>query len=155
MLSYMKIKTIKMILESFKKDAKNVSYEDAEKLYNKLSKKEQKFVAPRGEYIESPKLTFRLGEYDKDDLMAFIDIYEFKKGEGFIIIAVNPDYRGKGLAKKLLSKAIKEAKEKGLKKLIYKVDNVNKSSISFIENFGEGFKEVEENKDDIVFEKEL
>lgn len=144
-----------MILESFKKDAKNVSYKDAESLYKKLSKKEKKFVAPRGDYIDSPKLSFRLGEYEDDELTAFIDIYEFKKGEGFIIIAVDPYHRGKGLAKKLLNKAIKEAKEKGLKKLIYKVDKDNESSISFVENFGKGFKEVEDNDDDIVFEKEL
>lgn len=122
-----------------------IQYKDAKALYDKLSNGEKKFVAPRGKYIDSPKLVFRLGEKDNDTLIGFVDVYYFPDAkndirEGFIIMAVDPAYRGRGVAKKLISKAVKKAKEVGFDALVYEVDFANKHSINFIQKFADKFK---------------
>ena len=132
-----------------------VDYQKALGLYNKLSKKEKLFVAPRGQYIDSPKLSFRLGLLDNDNLAGFIDVYEFHKGEGFIIIAVDPDYRGIGVAKKLLKASIAEAVKNNFDKLIYKVDKVNEVSNNFIIDSIYNFVLVSETDKDLTYELQL
>lgn len=150
-------------LEKCKKDKDFVEYDEAKKLYDKLSRKEQKFVSPNGKYKDSPKLVFRLGERDKGNLIGFIDVYYFPKEkkslsdvdeliddisssnsfdgrDGFITMAVDPKYRGKGIAKKLLAAAAKKAKEVGLDALTYEVEYKNKPSINFIQKFSSKFK---------------
>lgn len=149
--------------EKCKKDKDFVEYDEAKKLYDKLSRKEQKFVSPNGKYKDSPKLVFRLGEHDKNNLIGFIDVYYFPKEkkslsdvdeliddisssksfdgrDGFITMAVDPKYRGKGIAKKLLAAAAKKAKEVGLDALTYEVEYKNKPSINFIQKFSSKFK---------------
>ena len=136
--------------ESHKDD---VDYEDALKLFEKLDEKEQFFVSPRGSYIDSPKIVFRLGEWDEEKLMGFIDVYCFdeKEKEGFIILAVDPEYRGRGVAKKLISKAIKESRKMGFNSLVYEVDKINKSSINLIKKFSEKFEKEPSEKDDKTY----
>lgn len=150
-------------LEKCKKDKDFVEYDEAKELYDKLSRKEQNFVSPNGNYKNSPKLVFRLGERDKGDLIGFIDVYYFPKEkksssdvdkliddisssksfdgrDGFITMAVDPKYRGKGIAKKLLAAAAKKAKNVGLDALTYEVEYKNKPSIYFIQKFSSKFK---------------
>lgn len=150
-------------LEKCKKDKDFVEYNEAKGLYDKLNRKEQKFVSPNGKYKDSPKLVFRLGEYDNGNLIGFIDVYYFpteKKSvsdvdeliddvsssksvdgrDGFITMAVDPSYRGKGIAKKLLAAAVKKAKKVGLDALTYEVEYKNKPSINFIQKFSNKFK---------------
>lgn len=150
-------------LEKCKKDKDFVEYDEAKKLYDKLSRKEQKFVSPNGKYKDSPKLVFRLGEYDGNNLVGFIDVYYFPKEkkslsdvdkliddisssksfdgrDGFITIAVDPKYRERGIAKKLLVAAVKKAKKVGLDALTYEVEYKNKPSINFIQKFSSKFK---------------
>ena len=150
-------------LEKCKKDKDFVEYNEAKELYDKLSRKEQKFVSPNGKYKDSPKLVFRLGEHDKSNLIGFIDVYYFPKEkksssdvdkliddisssksfdgrDGFITMAVDPKYRGKGIAKKLLTAAAKKAKKVGLDALTYEVEYKNKPSINFIQKFSSKFK---------------
>ena len=150
-------------LEKCKKDKDFVEYDEAKNLYDNLSRKEQKFVSPNGKYKDSPKLVFRLGEHDKGNLIGFIDVYYFpeeKKSssdvdkliddisssksfdgrDGFITMAVDPKYREKGIAKKLLTAAAKKAKKVGLDALTYEVEYKNKPSINFIQKFSNKFK---------------
>ena len=150
-------------LEKCKKDKDFVEYNEAKGLYDKLSRKEQKFVSPNGKYKDSPKLVFRLGEHDKGNLIGFIDVYYFPKEkksssdvdeliddisssksfdgrDGFITMAVDPKYRGRGIAKKLLEAAAKKAKKIGLDALTYEVEYKNKPSIDFIQKFSSKFK---------------
>ena len=150
-------------LEKCKKDKDFVEYDEAKELYDKLSHKEQKFVSPNGNYKDSPKLVFRLGEHSKGNLIGFIDVYHFPKEkkslsdvdelindvsssksfdgkDGFITMAVDPKYRGKGIAKKLLAAASKKAKKVGLDALTYEVEYKNKPSINFIQKFSSKFK---------------
>ena len=130
------------MLEKCKKDKDFVDYDEAKNLYDALSRKEQKFVSPNGKYKDSPKLVFRLGEYDGDNLIGFIDVYYFPKEkkslsdvdelindvsssesfngrDGFITMAVDPKYRGKGIAKKLLTSAAKKAKKQKIMSIMY------------------------------------
>ena len=132
-----------------------IDYQKALNLYNKLSNKEKSYVAPRGYYVDSPKLSFRLGLLDNDNLAGFIDAYEFHKGEGFIIISVDPDYRGIGIAKKLLKAAIAEAVKNNFNKLIYKVDKVNEVSNNFIIDSIYNFVLVSETDKDLTYELKL
>ena len=55
-------------------------------------------------------------------------------------MAVDPKYRGKGIAKKLLTAAVKKAKKVGLDALAYEVEYKNKPSINFIQKFSSKFK---------------
>ena len=150
-------------LEKCKNDKDFIEYEEAKALYDRLNRKEQKFVSPNGKFKDSPKLVFRLGEYDKNLLIGFIDVYyfpkdkkslsdideliddissddEYKGRDGFITMAVDPKYRGKGIAKKLLAAAAKKAKKVGFDALTYEVEYKNKPSINFIQKFSSKFK---------------
>lgn len=158
------------VFEKYKKDKDYVSYEEAKALYDKLSNKEKKFVAPRGKYIDSPKLVFRLGEYKNKNLAGFIDVYYFNNDkskvekdsskDGFIIVAVDPEYRHQGIAQKLINKAANKAKEAGFDALTYEVEYKNKPSINFIQNCGCGFKNetkksVTSQDNNLLFRKHL
>lgn len=55
-------------------------------------------------------------------------------------MAVDPKYRGRGIAKKLLAAAAKKAKKIGLDALTYEVEYKNKPSINFIQKFSNKFK---------------
>lgn len=133
----------------------HTTYQSALNLYNKLSNKEKSYVAPRGHYIDSSKLSFRLGLVDNDYLVGFIDVYEFRKGEGFIIVAVDPDYRGLGIAKKLLKASIAEAVKNNFNKLIYTVDKDNEVSNNFIIDSVYNFILVSETDDELTYELQL
>ena len=134
---------------------RDISYDEAKELYDKLSDKEKSYVAPRGKYIDSPKLSFRLGLVEKNNLLGFIDVYEFNEKEGFIIIAVDPYYRGMGVAKSLLKSAIIVAISKNFNKLIYKVDKSNKASVNFINNSVYNFILTSESYNDLTYTLQL
>lgn len=114
------------------------SYKDSLIVYNNLSNKEKKFVSPKGSFEESPDLLIREIEYDKNkNPIAFIEVYKYDdKKSGFISIAVDSRFRGQGIAKKLFKKATSIAKNKGLIKLIYKLDSNNLNSKKLIESLG-------------------
>ena len=61
---------------------------------------------------------------------AFIDLYPYNgnKEIGFIILAVNPKYRGQGLIKELLKQTVNDCKELGVKKLKWRCDSNNEGS---------------------------
>jgi ribosomal-protein-alanine N-acetyltransferase len=58
---------------------------------------------------------------------------EHKVNFGLYVI---PEYRGRGLASKLLSQAIKQAKELGFKMILIQVFDQNKPAIRLYEKFG-------------------
>jgi len=55
---------------------------------------------------------------------------------GDIGIAIKKEFWGKGIGTKLLERALKEAKKKGLKKVTYEVYTPNKRSINLVKQFG-------------------
>lgn len=98
------------------------------KIYNSLPKNQQLLVAPRGRFIDSPNLLFRLlAAKDK----GFVELYKLpsEKNKAFLTVAVSPEAQGKGIGKQLVRKAIEEAKlRKDIESIIYKVDNDNIAS---------------------------
>jgi len=98
------------------------------KIYNSLPKAQQLLVAPRGRFIDSPNLLYRLlANKDK----GFVELYKLpsEKNKAFLTVAVSPDSQGKGVGKQLVQKAIEEAKlRKDINSIIYKVDNNNIAS---------------------------
>ena len=116
---------------SLLKESKKTDYEKCLEIWKSLSPEQQKFVTPRGRYIDSPKLSIRHLENDES---GFAEIYDFNgdKTEGFLIIAIRQDCQGKGIGTKILNKIFKKAKKDGFEKLIYKTDPENKSSQKLI-----------------------
>lgn len=152
--------------DDIKKECQNdkdfISYKDAKGLYDKLSNGDKQYVSPNGKYVDSPSLIFRLGEEKDGELIGFIDVYYFankkesKDKDGFITMAVDPAHRGKGIAKKLLNRAVEKAKKVGFKALTYEVDNENKRSINFIQKVSNKFKnETPKDSKTVVFRYHL
>lgn len=98
------------------------------KIYNSLPKEQQLLVAPRGRFVDSPNLLYRrLANKDK----GFVELYKLpsEKNKAFLTVAVSPDAQGKGIGKKLVQKAIEEARlMRNIESIIYKVDNGNVAS---------------------------
>ena len=116
---------------SLVKESKKTDYEKCLEIWKSLSTEQQKFVTPRGRYIDSPKLSIRHLENNES---GFAEIYDFKgdKTEGFLILAIRQDCQGKGIGTKILNKILKKAKKEGFEKIIYKTDPENKSSQKLI-----------------------
>ena len=103
-------------------------YERVLEIYNSLSPEQKMFVAPRGRFVDSPNLLYRLLA-DKDK--GFVELYKLpsEKNKAFLTVAVSPDAQGKGIGKQLVQKAIEEAKlRRDIESIIYKVDNGNVAS---------------------------
>ena len=95
-------------------------------IYNKLPKEQQLYVAPSGKFVDSPRL---LDRYVLEKQKGFIEAYSTQNPEeAFITLAVDPEFRGKGLGKRLVNESLNRLKNKGIKNILYKVDNENKAS---------------------------
>lgn len=102
-------------------------------IYNKLPKEQQLYVAPSGTFVDSPKL---LDRYVLEKQKGFIESYSTQNPEeAFITLAVDPEFRGKGLGKRLVNESLNRLKNKGIKNILYKVDNENKASKALAEYF--------------------
>lgn len=98
-------------------------------VYNNLTPEQKLFVAPRGSFVDSPNLLYRhLAPKDA----GFVEMYRMSPSErkAFLTLAVRPEAQGKGIGKKLLQKAIAEAKLiRDIESIAYKVDNDNIASL--------------------------
>lgn len=98
-------------------------------VYNNLTPEQKLFVAPRGRFVDSPNLVYRhLAPEDA----GFVEMYRMSPSErkAFLTLAVRPEAQGKGIGKKLLKKAIKDAKlMRDIESIAYKVDNDNIASL--------------------------
>lgn len=102
-------------------------------IYNKLPKEQQLYVAPSGKFVDSPRL---LDRYILEKQKGFIEAYKTDNpDEAFVTLAVDPSFRGQGLGKKLINESLLRLKDKGIKNIIYKVDNDNKASKTLAEYF--------------------
>ena len=77
-------------------------------------------------------------------LLGYCGFWEVSGEADITNIAVHPDYRRRGIAKKLLESAIREAKKRGLSLLTLEVRLSNTAAISLYENYG--FRRVGERK---------
>lgn len=111
------------------------NYKKVLDIYNKLPKEQQLYVAPSGKFVDSPHL---LDRYILERQKGFIEAYKTANpSEAFITLAVAPEFRGQGLGKKLINESLSRLKDKGIKNIIYKVDNANQSSKNLVEYFSQ------------------
>ena len=114
----------------YKKD-----YWRAKEIYDSLTDQEKHWVSPRGEFIDSDKILFReIMQSEKRQDAGFIDVYEFNNDKkiGFIVMAVHPDFRSQGYARRLRTSAIENCKRFKMRKLIYRCDIENIGSLRSI-----------------------
>lgn len=109
------------------------TYENALKVFMTLSEEEKKFCVKDGNYKNVPYL-YRQVIPGK----AFVDLYNLSGYDvdiGFIVIAVNPNFRRKGLAKKLINNLKKNIQKLDLniRILVWKVKKENQASIDTAE----------------------
>lgn len=108
-------------------------YKQVLDIYNKLPKEQQLYVAPSGKFVDSPRL---LDRYILEKQKGFIEAYKTSSPEeAFVTLAVQPEFRGQGLGKKLINESLLRLNDKGIKNIIYKVDNNNKASKSLAQYF--------------------
>lgn len=104
------------------------NYEDALKIFNTLSDDEKWLVCPkRGIYVDAKKfLIYRHVIKNK----GFIDLYPYNNNNkiGFVILAVSPKYRGKGITQELIKQCIKDCPKLGIKKIWWRCDSSNAAS---------------------------
>lgn len=115
-------------------------YKKVLNIYNKLPKEQQLYVAPSGKFVDSPRL---LDRYILEKQKGFIEAYKTDNpDEAFVTLAVDPSFRGQGLGKKLINESLLRLKDKGIKNIIYKVDNGNKASKTLAEYFNSNPEEI-------------
>ena len=83
-------------------------YEDVEKIVMKLSKKDLLHIC-NGSFKKSPYTKYILSLIINNESIGFIEVYNLpdEKYE-FIVIAINPKYRGRGYSNILLNKLFEE-----------------------------------------------
>lgn len=111
------------------------SYKDSLNVYNSLSEQEKKLVSPSGNFDkkENPNIVCRLSyKNDNKEPIGVLEAYKYNgtsSTKAYVVVMVNPKYRGKGISKILLKKCYIKLQKLGYKTMIYRVDNSNTSSI--------------------------
>lgn len=102
-------------------------YEDVEKVAMKLSKKDLLHIC-NGSLKKSPYTKYRLCLIINNESIGFIEVYNLpdEKYE-FIVIAINPKYRGRGYSNILLNKLFEEYDNKY--PYMWRCDKDNENSI--------------------------
>lgn len=98
------------------------TYSQSLKTFNKLSDEQKNFVC-NGPFKNSPYVKVRIS-----NKYGFCELYNFDDSSTLIaVLAVAPEYQGKGYGAKLFKQAEAKAKAKGYKRILYdiKVQNVN------------------------------
>lgn len=88
------------------------NFESIYRVFLTLTDKEKLYICS-GEFKDSPYVKYRNCIIDKNDAVGFIEVYNLpdEKYE-FIVIAINPKYRGKGISIQLLDKMFDEYNNK-------------------------------------------
>ena len=135
------------ILEDAKEE---LAYVDS--IISSLSETEKNFLGPRWFYYNSQ---YRFIYTDDDNKpIGFIEVRIIKKRCN-LNVAVNPSYRGKGMAHKLISKALEDVQYIliGSKIFVAVINPANKQSISLVKELG--FKQMKKIENGyLVFELE-
>jgi hypothetical protein len=87
----------------------STGYSDAKSVYDSLSDKDKKLVSPSGRFVDSPALVYRYVHKVDNAVAGFIDCYKYNGSSSisaFIVYAISLRFRGKGISKILLDKAV-------------------------------------------------
>lgn len=132
------------------------NYEDNLSIYNSMTDQDKLFVSPRGRYVNVPdeRIIYAKTEYINNKPAGYIEIYKYNGNStrvGFIILAVHPNFRGRGLARKMIMDAIKNCKQKGVHKLVYRLNSNNIGSDKLVQTIP-GAKHIRDTKNEKVYE---
>lgn len=110
-------------------EIKNYNFIDMKEIFYSLTIKERSYITWQEELIDNPQdYLFQKIFYINKIPIGFICAFSYdlkSKTTATISIAIKPEYRKRGLAKKLLNYAIKELLLMGFSRLIYMVDKDN------------------------------
>lgn len=119
-----------IITESVKSD-----FSDVKKVVDTLSDKELNQIC-NGDFKDSPYVKYRYIYRENDKPVGFIDVYDIEgKGNGCIVLAVDPEYRGNGISEKMV-KTMEKNLPNSIKSLEWKARLDNKSSIYLAKKLG-------------------
>lgn len=139
--------------ENMKKQDSKDTYENALKIFNSLTPKEQYWLDNR--YVNSPNIFYRKLHFIGRKPVGFVDIYRFNPTDTSVVIvlAVNKAYRGKGIATELVKSATLYCKSKGIEKIIWRSYKDNDASIQLAKKMG--YTKTKEDEKQYRFEKSL
>jgi len=139
--------------ENMKKQDSKDTYENALKIFNSLTPKEQYWLDNR--YVNSPNIFYRKLHFIGRKPVGFVDIYRFNPNDTSVVIvlAVNKAYRGKGIATELVKSATLYCKSKGIEKIIWRSYKDNDASIQLAKKMG--YTKTKEDEKQYRFEKTL
>lgn len=133
--------------------------EDVKKIISNLNEKDKDYIG-NGEWVDSDSVIYRNIKYIDKKPAAFIDVYDMKKyydKKGVVAVAVDPEYRRRGIAKELVDGMLENFKnDSSIDGLIWMVDEDNIWSINLASSFG--FKEnydIEKDENTILFYYDL
>lgn len=109
--------------------------EDTKVIVNGLPKKDRDHLSSRTFIFDSPNLYYRHIQYDNEKPIGFIDIYSWDKcNTGKIILAVDKEYRSKGIAQKMVTKMEKDCTF--VKQFEWEADLNNTGSVTLAKKLG-------------------
>ena len=115
------------------------TFRQVKKIVDHIPKEEHHWFYHGDSFKDSPYMKYRDVMYTPDKKHAgFIDVYAFDSDPdtGIVVIALEPEARGTGIATKLVQKAIQKLPSLGIKKLIWRADTDNTASIKLAQKLG-------------------
>ena len=136
-------------------EIKDYNFIDMKEIFNSLSIKERSYITWQEELIDNPQdYLFQKILYINKIPIGFICVFSYdlkSKTTATINIAIKPEYRKKGLAKRLLNYAIKELLLIGFSRLIYTVDKDNLISQQLAESLNFYLLNTKKNPNEVFY----
>lgn len=121
-----------MTVHSLLQKIASASFEDVKAIYDSLPREQQLLVSPRGRFVDSPNLMLRTVDPDKE---GFAEAYKMPGNKAFVTLAVSPDAQGKGKGTELLQQTLAKARDKKIRKVLYRVAKDNEASKAVVRKF--------------------
>ena len=114
------------------------TFKSVKKIVDNIPKEEHHWFYHGDSFKDSPYVKYRNVMHAKNKSAGFIDIYTFDDEPeiGIIVIALEPNARGTGLAEKLVKQAIKDVPSIGITQLFWRADTDNIASYKLAKKLG-------------------
>lgn len=137
-------------LTDAKKQKYRALYKDVKQVADSLSKKDLNYICG-GTFKNSPYVVYRDVYYDKKKPIGFIDVYSIDQDDMHIVLSVNSDYRGKGIASKLVKEMEQKIDVGSIEYITWKTDIDNTASQSLAKDLG--YRMYKETKTSKIYRK--
>lgn len=114
------------------------TFQSVKKIVDNIPKEEHHWFYNGDSFKDSPYVKYRNVMHAKNKAAGFIDIYTFDDEPeiGIIVITLEPNARGTGLAEKLVKQAIKDVPSIGITQLFWRADIDNIASYKLAKKLG-------------------